>query len=178
MNKKQIAETAPFLALMALPNISWAQIVYQPANLSPAAIPTLTTATLLMSIILLLVAAKWMGFDRKKNLGKIVGVLGVCAIASGTWSVKLVSDAYADGGGVNFGFLSSPEGGMVPISNGVLNIFENRSGVSQQLISITLGACPDTDRGTIDGVVKCAENAVISTGEDGLCYTDCTPPPT
>lgn len=170
-----------FLAYLAAPNIAWSQIVYAPVPVASeesvaVAVPTMTTAALLLMVVLLLAVAKWKGFDRKGALGKVVGVLAVCAIASGMVSVKMVSDAYADGGGgggTNFGSLDSASGGSVPIVDNVLNIFENNTGVDQRIESITLGTCPDEDLGLIDGVARCEVDAVIATSEDGLCYTDC-----
>lgn len=165
------ATTTTFLALLMLPNFAWAQIVYQPAA-AGTAIPTLTTTALLLVIVLLVAVAKFAGF----NHGKIVSVLALCAVASGAIGVKIVSDAYADvGGGTNFGFFSSANGGSAPISDGVLNIFENTSGTNQRIISINPGACPDRANGLVDGVEQCLANKVITTGQDGLCYTDCRP---
>ncbi|TXS89348.1 midcut-by-XrtH protein [Parahaliea aestuarii] len=166
------------LAGLLAPGFAWSQIVYAPVAASPAspavAVPTMTTAALLLMIVLLLVAAKRMGFDRRGALGKIVGVLAVCAVASGTVSVKMVSDAYAGGGGgTNFGSFDAAGGGSVPLNNNVLNVFENKTGVDQRIESITLGSCPNPDKGLIDGVSRCEVDDVISTDENGLCYTDC-----
>jgi len=139
------------------------------------AIPTLSTTAFLLAIVLLIVAAKWAGLNRAK-FGNIVGVLAVCIVASGAFTIKLISDSYGGGGGgANYDYLSSADGGSVPIANGVLNIFENTSGRDQRIVSITLDECPDNAKGVIEGVSQCVVNAVVSTGENGLCYTDCTP---
>ena len=128
---------------------------------------------------MLLVATKWFGFKRGSTAGKTLGMLVVCAVASGAFSLKLISDVYADGGpgGTTLGFLDSASGGSVPIDEDALNIFENTSGTVQRIVAINLTSCPNYDAGTIDGVSRCTQNAVISTGENGLCYTDCRPLP-
>lgn len=171
INKTKLTLGSLFLLL---PSVASAQIVYAPGGPGQA-VPTLTTTTLLLSIVLLFIAAKFAGFDRAK-VSKTAGVLAVCAVASGAFSIKLISDVYADGGGTSFSFFDSPTGGSVPINNGVLNIFENTAGAELLLVSITLGACPDSDNGSIEGIEQCEEGDIVSTGEDGLCYTDCRIP--
>lgn len=164
------------VAFISLPNISWAQIIYVPAA-SSISIPTLSASMLIFLVALLLMAVKWFGFKRDSGTGNTIGMLVICAIASGALSIKLISDVYADGGtgGTTLGFIDSPTGGSVPIDEDALNIFENTSGTDQLLVDIILNTCPNTDSGLIDGVRQCLKNSVVSTDEDGLCYTDCRP---
>ena len=161
--------------LLLLPNLSWAQILYAPAE-PGAAVPTLSATMLVFLVTLIMAATRIFGVKRGSG-GKLLGMLLVCAVASGALSVKLVSDVYADGngGGTSIGFLDSPVGGSVPIDEDELNIFENTSGVPQEIIDVIVNSCPNTDSGLIDGVSRCDIGSVVSTGEDGLCYTDCRP---
>tara|TARA_R110000823_G_scaffold47903_19_gene122027 strand:- start:20585 stop:21136 length:552 start_codon:yes stop_codon:yes gene_type:complete len=176
---KKYFSLAGLFSVLGLPLTSWAQtgqIIYQPsaAAIPPTAVPTLTTTALLLLVILIILAARWAGFGRNRLMSLFAGMLGVCALASGGLSMKLVSDAWADGGGgTNFAFFSSASGGSTPVNDNVLNIFENTSGVNQRIVSIILGACPNVNNGSIDGVERCEANGIVTTGEDGLCYTDC-----
>lgn len=168
------------IALLMQPNSSWAQIIYEPAA-SGTSIPTLSVSMLIFLVALLSVATKWFGFKRGSGAGKTIGMLVVCAIASGALSIKLIPDVYADysskgQGGTTLGFIDSSTGGSVPINEDSLNIFENTSGTPQRIVDVIVSTCPNTNSGLIDGVVQCSKNSVVSTGEDGLCYTDCRPP--
>ncbi len=163
------------IALLILPNSSWAQLIYSPAGSN--SIPTLSASMLIFLVALLLIAVKWFGFKRGSNSGRMIGMLVVCAVASGALSIKLISDVYADGGpgGTVVGFIDSPTGGSVPIDESVLNIFENTSGSAQRILDIIVTTCPDSNFGLIDGAPRCSKGSVVSTGENGLCYTDCRP---
>ena len=139
---KKYFSLAGLFSVLGLPLTSWAQtgqIIYQPsaAAIPPTAVPTLTTTALLLLVILIILAARWAGFGRNRLMSLFAGMLGVCALASGGLSMKLVSDAWADGGGgTNFAFFSSASGGSTPVNDNVLNIFENTSGVNQRIVSI------------------------------------------
>lgn len=163
------------LGLLAAP--ASAQIVYSPAASS---VPTLGTYALLILSVLMVVIALRAGFIRGNRVNTAALLCLSGAIASGFSGVKLLEQAHADGGdsGGVLGFLDSPTGGSVPITSGALNFFENSSGTRVRLDSIGLPlGCSNPNSGSIDGAGQCTVGQTVSTGSNGICYTDCRSEP-
>ncbi|TGD72642.1 midcut-by-XrtH protein [Mangrovimicrobium sediminis] len=175
MNRSSIQPLAIVaLTLSLVANPAAAQIIYSPTSVD--AVPTLSGYALLLLALLMVVVA-WRRFARH-GAGGAALVLVVAAGASGIGGAQLVSDAVAGGGGGNIlSFIDSPTGGSVPITDGSLNIFENTSGVPQDIDDvIPPESCPNIDFGPLDGAPQCVPGATVSTGANGMCYVDCRIP--
>ncbi len=178
-NQISITFISIFLSASAFagnPNI----LIHAPYQMNHIAVPTLS-GTMLILLSLLLVAVAFRIGKNKNNSGTpmmLVGGLVLGAVLSVTGGVKLISEVNADSGGFAPIPLSNPSGAEVGMFSGQLNIFENTSGVPQQIVNIILNGtgfafCPNNDSGIIDGVSRCAINSVVPTSMAGLCYIDC-----
>lgn len=175
--KKHIRNAVTLLAagsvcsLFSLP--AAAQIIYSPSPTN--AVPTLGSYALIALCIGLALVALASLKQRKGPTGGVILILLATSLGSGIAGLKLIEEAHAGGGASAVtGLIDSPTGGMVPITNGSLNIFENTSGVRQRIDDVVLPAgCANPDSGAIDGAPQCRAGGFVSTDVNGMCYADC-----
>lgn len=152
-----------------------AQLFYAPSG-SATAIPTMGSYALILLSVLLAATALFKGKFKKQGVNSFVALCMLGTLISGVGGVSMINQANADGDDGDsgtLGLIDSPTGGSVLITNGVLNIFENTSGVPQRIEDIIADAACSTVGGPIDGAPQCEVGDTVSTGSSGMCYVDC-----
>ncbi|MFV0278443.1 MAG: midcut-by-XrtH protein [Parahaliea sp.] len=138
------------LTLAAASTATWAQTVtYGPAA---TAIPTLGGGALILLSALMILAFWQM---RKRGLlndggGRfMVFALATGILVSAAGGVKLVADAYANGGLIVS--LNNASGGTVPLDTSTTNCLRNETEVTQEILAINPGAFAISSNAIPDG---------------------------
>ncbi|MEE9326739.1 MAG: midcut-by-XrtH protein [Cocleimonas sp.] len=146
-------------------------LTYAPlaSNANPTDVPTLSGIMLIVMSLLLFVVGFRIAKQKNSKAGKLfMTLISVTALATGFSGAKIISEVHAGLGGI---FLSISGGGSVMIPPNVISVFNNNSGVTQKVISITL---PPNCNGTAGGIADLAECTVnLNLPNSNSCFVDC-----
>jgi hypothetical protein len=144
-------------------------LIYSPLNAAAAtAVPTLSASMIV--ILGLLLAAVSFRVAKQKGASNKHFLFGFIAVGMLAFSLsgKIIHSANVGGGG--FSFLNLSQGGSLNIVTFGLNTFENNSGVTQRITSITLPPfCPNTNSGFTGQ--RCAVGLNLSNSQ--ICFINC-----
>ncbi len=141
-------------------------ITFAPANVDPTAVPTLSSYMLIiLSVLLFAVAFR---VSKQKGADKFfVFILSASVLMAGTGGVKLVSDLKAS----SFFTISPPEGASFSITSGAPNVYENGSGVPQEVTEFTLPEFCQSYPDTVNTPIDCSLGLVLPDGS--TCKVNC-----
>jgi len=147
-------------------------LVYAPVNttVDPTSVPTLSGIMLVFMSLLLFAVGYRVAKQKNSKAGKLfMTLICVGALASGIGGAKMINEVTAADSDI---LLSNAGGGTVGIPQNVVSIFENSSGVTQKIISISLPGNCNGIYGSNPGVAECSVNLVLP--QMNSCFLDCT----